>query len=162
LRSAYLTHFDPNHPEKMAVDLSSERGRTALAFLDGVRNGQELGALLGYQFERGLHDRYGDPVLNQFIPLFRQKFPLVADKITEDESGQQIETKEARNVFDGYALVEAFFRAPLLTHDITGYPRKFQAGESHSSGSRRMAESLDAIADLSLAEGVYQVAGNSD
>ena len=44
----------------MAVNLSSERVRTALAFLEGIRHGQQLGALLGYQFERGLHDRYDD------------------------------------------------------------------------------------------------------
>jgi len=87
LRNAYLTHFDPDKPEKMAINLSSERVRTALSFLEGIRNGQELGALLGYQTERGLHDRHGDPSLNQYILLFRQKYPLVADKITPDEGG---------------------------------------------------------------------------
>ena len=93
LRGAYLTHFDPAHPEKMAVNLSSARVRTASSLLDGVRNGQELGALLGYQFERGLHDGHGDPSLNQYIPLFRAQYPLLADKITPDESGSPIETK---------------------------------------------------------------------
>jgi hypothetical protein len=167
LRNAYLTHFDPTHPEKMAVDLSSERVRTALAFMEGVRNGQELGALLGYQFERGLHDRYGDPTLNQFIPLFRQKYPLVADKITQDPGGEPIESKEARNVFDGYALVEAAFirETPLpYPYGVPGLPA---AGTTQGKAIRaevdRMASALDAIADLSLAEGVYQVAqGNFD
>jgi hypothetical protein len=167
LRNAYLTHFDPAHPEKMAVDLSSERVRTALAFLEGVRNGQELGALLGYQFERGLHDRYGDPTLNRFIPMFREKFPLIADKITESETGQQIETKEARNVFDGYALVEAVFLSdqPLeYKYGIPGLPPpNSKKGRAIQAEVARMAESLDAIADLSLAEGVYQVTqGNFD
>lgn len=167
LRSAYLTHFDPQHPEKMAVDLSSERVRTALAFLEGVRNGQDLGALLGYQFERGLHDRYGDPSLSQFIPNFRQRFPLVADKITADPGGEQIETKEARNVFDGYALLEvAVLRAPPADYpygvaDLP--PVSSKKSKAILAEVRRMAESLDAIADLSLAEGVYQVTqGNYD
>jgi hypothetical protein len=173
LRSAYLTHFDPAHPEKMAVNLSSERVRSALAFLEGVRNGQELGALLGYQFERGLHDRYNDPSLNQYIPFFRQRYPLVADKITQDEEGEQIETKEARNVFDGYALVEAaFIREPgrPYPYGVDGLPDKNSANakeRAHIQAIKaevaRMAESMDAIADLALAEGVYQVAqGNYD
>ena len=40
-----------------AVDLSSRRVRLAEWILDGVRAGQDLGALLGQRFERALHDR---------------------------------------------------------------------------------------------------------
>lgn len=168
LRSAYLTHFDPAHPEKMALDLSSERVRGALAFLEGVRNGQDLGALLGYQFERGLHDRHGDPTLNQFILNFRQRYPLIADKITDGQGGGQIETKEARNVLDGYALLEAAFlqEHPLgypygvagLPDSNTTNPAKRAQIAAIIAEVNRMADSLDAIADLSLAEGVFQVA----
>src|SRR6185369_15796397 len=42
LRNAYLTHADENNAEHFAVRLTSERVRTALSFLDGVRNGQQL------------------------------------------------------------------------------------------------------------------------
>ncbi|HEX2184382.1 MAG TPA: hypothetical protein VHN78_02605, partial [Chloroflexota bacterium] len=153
--------MDTAQPEKMAVNLSSERVRRALGFLEGVRNGQELGALLGYQFERGLHDRHGDPFLNQYIPLIRQAYPLVADKITPDPEGAQIESKEARNVFDGYALVEAAFlrESPLgYPYGIEGLPAADSAhGQAIREEVGRMADSLDAIADLALAEGVYQV-----
>lgn len=162
LRNTYLTHFDTAHPEKMAVNLSSARVRTALSFLEGTRNGQELGALLGYQFERGLHDRYGDPSLNQFIPLIRQRYPLVADKITADEEGEQIETKEARNVLDGYALVEAaFLKEPSepYPYGVAGLPADPESGQARAIQAEvaRLADSFDAIADLALAEGVYQV-----
>jgi hypothetical protein len=173
LRSAYLTHFDSAHPEKMAVNLSSERVRTALTFLEGVRNGQSLGTLLGYQFERGLHDRYGDPSLNQYISFFRQAYPLVADKITQDAAGEQIESKEARNVFDGYALMEAaFLREPGLPYPygVNGLPPMFTHNptlrahvQAIQAEVARMAETLDGIADLALAEGLYQVVqGNYD
>ena len=86
--------------------------RTALSFLEGVRNGQELGALLGYQFERALHDRYviAGEALAQFILAFRKKYPLVADKITPapgDESDR--DRKRPIKVVDGYALLEAVF-----------------------------------------------------
>src|SRR5258708_8213513 len=57
LRSGYVSHADQNNPDVMALNLSSQRVRSALSVLDGMRNGQTLDALLGYQFERGLHDR---------------------------------------------------------------------------------------------------------
>ena len=170
LRNAYLTHADPEHPDRFAVNLSSERVRRALGLLEGVRNGQELGALLGYEFERGLHDRHGLPggqALDQFILAFRTKYPLVADKITEDPDGDQIESKEARNVFDGYALAEAILvqEPPLgYPYDVPGLPDATgPAGRAIAAEVERMVASLDAVADLGLAEGVFQVAqGNYD
>ena len=47
----------PEHAAALAIDLSSSRVRTALGLLDGVREGQSLGALLGYRAERLLHER---------------------------------------------------------------------------------------------------------
>lgn len=171
LRNAYLTHHDQAHPEKMAVDLTSRRVRTALSFLEGVRNGQELGALLGYQFERGLQDRHGDPSLSQYIPLFRKKYPLVVNKVTQDEGGEQIETIEARTVLDGYALVQAaFFRESPLEYlygvDVPGTPAK-NPDSPHAlaiqAEAAQLADTLDAIGDLALAEGIFQVTqGNHD
>jgi hypothetical protein len=169
LRNAYLTHHDAEDPGKMAVNLSSGRVRIAQSFLEGIRNGQELGALLGYQFERGLHERYGDPSLNQYILPMRLKYPLVADKITPDDDGDDIDTKESHNVLDGYALVEAVFLRdpPLLTYpyDVTGLPPDPESAHARAIQAEvaRMADSLDAVADLALAEGVYQVSqGNHD
>jgi hypothetical protein len=54
------------------IDLSSRRVRLADWLLDGVRQGQPLGALLGYRFERGLHDRGFD----RFIAVFRRVAPF--------------------------------------------------------------------------------------
>jgi hypothetical protein len=97
----------------------------------------------------------------------------VADKITQDEDGEQIETKEARNVFDGYALVEAaFIQSPGQPYPYgiqglpainTTNPTKRAHLQAIQAEVTRMAESLDAIADLALAEGVFQVTqGNYD
>ena len=55
-----------------AVDLSSRRVRLAGWLLDGVRQGQEVGALLGQHFERGLHDRG----LDRYIAPFRRVAPF--------------------------------------------------------------------------------------
>ena len=67
LRSGYLTHKEEAQGDPLAIDLSSERVHRAKWVLDGVRQGQPLGALLGYRFERGLHDKG----LDRFISRFR-------------------------------------------------------------------------------------------
>src|SRR5262249_11084227 len=55
LRSGYLAHASQTDAGALAIDLSSERVRLAESLLDGIRQGQQLGALLGYRFERRLH-----------------------------------------------------------------------------------------------------------
>ncbi|HET9196062.1 MAG TPA: hypothetical protein VFO21_24455 [Vicinamibacterales bacterium] len=169
LRNAYLTHQDEARPEQFSVNLTSERVRIALQFVEGVRNGQELGALLGYQFERGLHDRYlvAGVALEQFILNFRNQYPLVADKITPGPDDAPVQTRETYNVLDGYALVEAAFlnETPLgYPYGVDGLPDAASAaGTAIRTEVERLAASLDAIADLALAEGVYQVVqGNYD
>jgi hypothetical protein len=66
LRSGYLSHQTAGS-RVAAIDLSSTRVRRAQQLLDGVRAGQPLGAQLGYQFERSLHER----TLDVYIARFR-------------------------------------------------------------------------------------------
>ena len=54
LRAGYVANAGKDNPNTLAVNLSSDRVRVALTLIEGIRNGQSLGALLGYQFERGL------------------------------------------------------------------------------------------------------------
>ena len=75
LRSGHLSH--PGDDENaaagpFAVDLSSRRVRLAHSLLDGIRDGQPLAALLGYRFERELHERG----LDAFVEPFRRLAPL--------------------------------------------------------------------------------------
>ncbi len=60
LRNGYVANATPAQPDLLKVNLSSERVRRALGIIEGIRSGQSLAALLGYEFERGLHDRYAD------------------------------------------------------------------------------------------------------
>ncbi len=87
LLSGHLAHSgnqsSPN--DLLAIDLSSERVRLATWLLDGVRQGQPVGALLGYRFERRLQEA-GKP---EFISKFRELAPLVARKIeTSDQASR--------------------------------------------------------------------------
>src|SRR5207244_7326626 len=74
------------------------------------RVGKSLGALLGYHFERALHDAHDDfgLELDQFIFKLRREFPLVSNRLRSTQlTGDDvaIDAIEARNVIDGMALI---------------------------------------------------------
>jgi hypothetical protein len=163
LRSGYLSNASPANPQSLAVNLSSDRVRTALGVLEGIRNGQSIGALLGYRLERGLHDDHGLAEVDKFIYPMRKAFPLVADNLapTATPPGVPIEAIEARNVMDGRKLVDQ-----ITSSGVTGYP--FGMGTLPAATAAEAAainaeangllDIYDAIGDLALAEGVHQAA----
>ena len=166
LRAGYLANASPGAPEALAVNLSSSRVRTALGLIDGIRNGQPLGALLGYRLQRGLHENHAPLELDRFIHALRQQFPLVANQLasTQDASAA-IETIEANNVVDGLKLLEHVrkpgnrsypFHLPLPG----AAPAETAAIDAEVE---RLQDAHAALADLALAEGVHQsVLGNYD
>lgn len=94
LRSGYLAQGGNPDSNRFAIDLSSERARLAQNLLQGVREGQSLAALLGYRFERGLHERG----LDQYIESFRLLAPLGELYKAESEkliAGQELSKLEA-------------------------------------------------------------------
>lgn len=183
LRNGFLSDASEANRQTMAVNLTSERVRTALGMLEGIRGGQSLGALLGYQFERGLHDRHGLIEVDKFIYDLRKMFPLGSDRLNSTRSapGVPIEAVEARNVVDGLAFIRHVKGTGIRT-----YPFGFALDAESAEGKKpqdaktlpaakkaeaaaveaevdRMFDSHDAVADLALAEGVYQaVLGNYD
>src|SRR4030095_5828171 len=84
------------------------------------RNGQPIEALLGYQFERGLHDRTsqsaarGDvPVLelNQFILPYRQAFRFESIELTQEGTGAPSEAIPPYSVVNGLKLAQTSLSA---------------------------------------------------
>ncbi len=167
LRSGYSANATPANPQTMNVNLSSDRVRLALSFLEGIRNGQSLGGLLGYRFERGLHDEHSLTEVDKFIYPLRKAFPLVADSISTTQTAPDvpIEAIEASNVLDGLKLVTR-----VRTSNIQTYPFGLATLLPHASADEAAAinkevdgllDVYDAIGDLALAEGVHQaVQGN--
>ncbi|MGH9248001.1 MAG: hypothetical protein ACRD0W_00550, partial [Acidimicrobiales bacterium] len=161
LRAGYLTGATPANPHTMAVNLSSRRVRLALSLLEGVRNGLALGALLGYQFERGLHDRHSLAEVDRFIYPLRKAFPLRADRLSDTATGTEvpIDAIEARNVLDGLELAR-HTGLPGRQNYPFGLPGLPAAGPAESAAIDaevdRLRDASDAIADLALAEGVHQ------
>jgi hypothetical protein len=170
LRNGYLANATPSNPDSLAINLTSERVRLAMNVIDGMRNGQSLSALLGYYLERGLHDA-GDLFLDSIIFDLRKQFPLAGDRLstTATPSNTPISAVEARNVVDGLALIEhvqaqigakqnypfGIAQLPTITEQnkLDAINREVQ----------HIMNINDAVADLAMAEGVYQVVrGNYD
>jgi len=157
LREGYLSRNGAN----MEINLSSERVRKALQIIEGIQNGQELAALLGYRFERGIHDiSEQNPLLemNQHIYPLREKFPLTANQLTPNISGNG--QAESNNVVHGLNLINHLKTQPISTV-LSGLSIAETAAIDGLVGE--LNDIMDALGDLFMSEGVYQaVLGNFD
>lgn len=171
LRSGYLSHASSNNPDLLAVNLSSERVRRALFVLEGIRNGQSLEALLGFQFERGLHDKgsANDDLkrLNEYIYNFRDKFPINRHLVQQQGvPNATIETIATNNVVNGLMLAETTKAYPYETNLNLSDLSDIQIGDIETAIKEekdKLEDTLDAIKDLFLSESVFQmVQGNFD
>src|SRR6185295_17940498 len=105
LRNAHLGPTGvPSATGPFAIELSSRRVREASRLLDGVRQGQPLGALLGYRVERLLHETFVDNgrSMDRFIKPLRRVAPLVARASAETTA--PVDTIAANKVVDGLVL----------------------------------------------------------
>ena len=146
LRSGFRSH---DGDETLAVNLTSRRARIARWLLGGVRRGQELGSLLGYRFERALHEAGQDELIDDF----RRAYP--AQVAPEPEAGADPEEWRrssvaiaARNIVDGIALARDHVRAASV----------FPAAAPQIADA---VDALDAVSDLLLAESVHQLVGGN-
>lgn len=171
LRAGFIAaQADGDSSGELSVNLSSDRVRVALSLIEGIRNGQSLGALLGYQFELALHDSYTLAEVDKFIYPLRLHFPLVANALastsTQSDPTVTIEAIEARNVLDGKKLVDQITASGITAYPwgASGLPPAAPNEQIALDGAAAaLRNSYDAIADLALAEGVYQaVQGNYD
>lgn len=185
LRSGYLANDDAEGDltNRMAVNLSSARVRKALQLINGLRNGLDLASILGYQFEKGLHERYNEAELDKFIYPLRKKFPLIVPIEVSTEDANQTTS----NVVHGLDLLES------ITEEIENQPDASQESlydylsqndfakcpawlkdfvNEHGSDNEadrkkelralikeidEMADAFDALGDVAISESVYQI-----
>jgi hypothetical protein len=148
LRNAYLTHLGET-TSPYAIDLSSSQVRMGRFILDSVRNGQAVGAVLGYIIERALHDAHAESLID---PI-RQVAPLVANKI--ETSTDPTDTIAARNVVDGLALRNKWKAGTLF--GAGGLSPTIAHRDVLEQQLGLLDRDVDAVADLLLAESVHQV-----
>jgi hypothetical protein len=172
LRSGHLTHSGNQNPnDLLSIDLSSERVRLATWLLDGVRQGQPLGALLGYRFERRLQEAR----LARFISPFRELAPLVAQKL--EQTDQPAEAIAANNVVDGLKLHRLWLaalgslrRSFPIPNSVDALSLLFAPLQNRPSSTdlesaqavletelNSLADAVDAVSDALMAESIYQV-----
>ncbi|MFN2347759.1 MAG: hypothetical protein ABR616_18855 [Dermatophilaceae bacterium] len=157
LLSGHLSHrgSGSDAAAAFAVDLSSDRARLALWLVDGMRQGQSMGALLGYRFERGLHERSRPGhELDRFIRPLRAVAPMVGEQAPTREA---VEASAALGVVDGLELLRRWQgEAVAVEARLTGASPAERAGVRAELAS--LADAADAVADLTLAEIVHQLA----
>ncbi|BCJ50652.1 hypothetical protein Asp14428_21270 [Actinoplanes sp. NBRC 14428] len=183
LRAGYVAQGDQQGRGRMAVNLSSRRVRTALALIDGVAAGNDLGSLLGYQLERDLHEAVqADGVaLDDLIAPLRRAFPSAvpvdpaspatgdADRLVVDGLRVITVVRDWVRLSGGGAgrllddlVADNFARFPygLTAPDRTallpgrGEPDRLRAA---AEAIDRLADTVDAVGDLVLAEGIHQI-----
>lgn len=143
LRSGWSAHGSADGHSPMAVDLSSERVRLASWLLDGVRQGHSLGALLGYRVERDLREH--DEGLARWIDDLRRAV------LQEQDAGT-----EPTGSLDGLALLRLHERGGLAS--VFRRAKKSTGQDVALRGVLdTLAQSLDAVGDAVIAEGVHQL-----
>src|SRR5499427_464136 len=164
LRNAHLGPTGvPSATGPFAIDLSSRRVREASRLLEGVRQGQPLGALLGYRVERLLHETFVDNgrSMDRFIKPLRRLAPLIARASAETTA--PVETIAANNVVDGLVLnrrwneerstvIAALSTEGFGTSDLSTLTKILD----------RLGDMIDGVSDALTAETAYQMArGNT-
>lgn len=151
LRSGHHTH--PGG--QFAVNLLSRRVRAALDVLGALRQGQSLGAALGYRFDRELYD-LGVP---EYLAAVRQLVPLEIGLLTPLPPDTAVTTVSVLTTTDGLALLDLDVpwgttppgqTQPLPTEDSP-------EGETLAAAINRVRDVADAIADIGIAESVHQL-----
>jgi len=174
LRAAWAEHGAGAGSDAFAVDLHSDRVRLALGLAQGMRAGQQLGALLGYRIERSLHEAFATRNVEADWLIFelRRQFPLrirtlenasenLADErlvvngwtLVDEElaSAGAVAAKLAPAIADAYAAASAATRPGLVA----------AATAALGDALGEAIGALDAFADLNLAEALYQLDGSN-
>jgi len=153
LRTAYKSRVQEDNAaaEPLAVDLSSDRVQAARTLLRGVRRGLTLAELLGYRFERALHEKSGgDLNLEAYIHDYRALAPAVEGKL---ERGSTDPKTKKSDVVDGLALHRMWKEEDLNDDFVTAQDER----EAIAAIFEEIDVSLDAVHDVLMAEGVHHL-----
>lgn len=178
LRSGYMSRAHngtSDQKNRMSVNLSSKRIREAKTLIEGLNNGQSLGAMLGYYFERKVHELGGGA--NATIYSLRAAFPFKTKETTPAGKSEEASTLA---VVDALAMIKAFRQAELDSQQAPNPPHPDTFRDTYIkpnlSGSEPALTDLandvvdeiintesivDALGDLAIAEGMFQIAQSS-
>jgi len=154
--SGYAQRAKEEAEDPLSVNLSSERVRAALDLMEGVRNGQSFGVLLGYEFERKFRELVPAQIIN--IPLYnlRKAYPLDQFVVDVVPDGDTVEKIASRNVVNGNKLVELAQEGKM--QEIIDASGDFTGINNLLRQSVDWIQNLaDAVADIGTTEGIFQI-----
>ncbi|MFI2412654.1 hypothetical protein [Streptomyces sp. NPDC018947] len=154
LRNGYRSHPRGQGANPLAVDLSADRLRQAEWLLDGVRQGQPLGALLGYRFERRLQEHPLRPGLEGCLTALRRQAPVTTTGHAPDEGAREVVSPHG--VVDGLVLHHKYAAGTLVLPTLPTAEHEALTGLLDSLG-----ELIDAVSDALLAESVHHAVQGS-
>lgn len=179
LRSGYKSnaaYYGTGDDNRFAVNLSSERIRKALVLHQGMKEGQELDALIGYQIERYLHEEYKrsktecDALIYTLREAFRKEIQVsgehasYSNRVVDGDAALEYVTSKLDKSEDkielGTLLAEDFILKRRFTKILNITESKQQA-QAVGNALQQARETLDAYGDLIVSEAVFQhVRGN--
>lgn len=114
-KNAYLSSEDQaDASNPFTLNLTSDRIQQSEQFMQGIRQDQEIEALLGYKLERYLHEAG----LNSAIYELREAFPLEVNIINRTDNNPDIGFKSL-SVINGLAFIDRQ-NDPLLRRTLNG------------------------------------------
>lgn len=160
LRGAFESHSGtgPGN-EAFRLDLRSSRVRAARALLAGLREGQSLGALLGYRLERRMVERG----LGEHVPALRRVATAATGPTDPADSTHDHPARDPATTETADGVVVTF-----LLGASTLQPRLEAQGVPHEDAfgivtlAHELDDAVDGLSDLLVAEGVHgALSGNA-
>ena len=155
--SGYAQRAKVEAEDPLSVNLSSERIRAALDLMEGIRNGQNFGVLLGYEFERRFRELLPEDSVNIPIYNLRKEYPLDQFVVDVTPDPETVEKIRSRNVVNGNELVELAQQGNI--QEIID-----ASGSTTIDQQNNLKESIDwirnladAVADIGTTEGIFQI-----
>lgn len=167
------------HDYDMGVNLSSERVRSAIRIIEGIQNGLSLGAILGADMERLIHEAYkadSKMELDSCIYKLRQRYPLTTSDVeNHNASSANITVLNGASLLDEYSECRsnAAKKKVEVEEEVTKWLKKlglFDGDSERDVKIKRICEIIDviddekdALTDVVLTESVYKLTqGNTD
>jgi G:T/U-mismatch repair DNA glycosylase len=138
-KNSFLAHEQEVESNPFTINLTSDRIQKSRFLLDGIRQGQELEALLGYQLERHLHELN----LHEEIYALREAFPLYENATGNSTGFVQL------SVIDGLKAIKNKENLPAQINN--------QVKQKVKKQIEKLEDTMDGSLDTLFYEAGYQV-----
>jgi len=155
--SGYAQRAKEETEDPLSVNLSSERVRAALDLMEGVRNGQNFGVLLGYEFERRFRELIDNFTVN--VPLYRLRNAYPLDQFVVDVAPDPdtVEKITSRNVVNGNKLIELVQEGKINEIVASAGAMTLEVEAALLQAVDWIENLADAVADIGTTEGIFQI-----